>query len=94
MRIVELNDYSMTITKDSEDYPWFSIGGLYRKSVEWGCHIEVRKEPDYYRTDEPIRVANQASSEAVYTAGILVLLFKDRVDDNFHLYDRVTLGFV
>ena len=51
----------------------------------------VERDVNYYET-KPIRPpVYQKSSEAVYTAGRLVLFFSDPVDLDFQLYDKVNL---
>lgn len=91
MKIVELSDYSMVIMKDSDDPPWISAGSYYRSAQERGVPIIVERDTNYYET-KPIRPpVYQKSSEAVYTAGRLVLFFSDPVDPDFQLYDKVNL---
>lgn len=89
MQIVELGDCSMIIMKDSDDAPWFSVGKIYREAERYHRVIVVEKRFD----DEP-RIkydVEQASSEAIYSAGRLVLFFQDQVNPGFHLHDKVHL---
>lgn len=83
MQIVEIGDCSMVIMKDSEDPPWVSVGDTYRKAQE--CNSQIRVENDRY---------SMKASDSVYSAGRLVLFFKDDIGDRFHLHDRVTLDAV
>ena len=83
MRIVELSDYSMVIMKDSEDPPWVNVGDAYRKAQESCSNIRVDNDVYSLRT-----------SDAIYSAGRLVLFFKDDISDKFHLHDRVILSTV
>ena len=83
MQIVELGDYSMVIMKDSEDPPWRSLGDIYRKAKKFEDTIIVDTEQltfNYLR-----------ASEYLYTAGRLVLFFKDHIPPRFHLHDKVVV---
>lgn len=86
MQIVELGDCSMVIMKDSEDPPWISVGNIYRESLGKYRYISV-----YKAIDDDSEVS-QASSDAIYTGGRLVLFFSNPVNQNFHLHDRVELS--
>ena len=87
MRIVELGDCSMVIMKDSEDPPWISVGKVYREAKEHNRVILVEKSGnDDSDTQDDIW---QKASEYIYTAGRLILFFKDQVNSGFHLHDRV-----
>ena len=83
MRIVELGDCSMVIMKDSEDPPWESVGKIYRLANEFGLSIGV--------DIEQITINYLESSDYVCTAGRLILLFKDKIPDRFHVHDKVEL---
>ena len=82
MQIVELGDCSMVIMKDSEDPPWVSVGDVYRNALRCKAGvILVEKE-----NDEDIF---QKASDYIYTAGRLILFFKEQVNSGFHLHDKV-----
>ena len=81
MRIVELGDYSMTVMKDSEDPPWVSVGDIYRRA-----YSVILVDKGNQLTYEYIE-----SSDSVYSAGRLVLFFKDKIPSNYHLHDEVYL---
>ena len=81
MQIVELGDCSMVIMKDSEDPPWVSVGDVYRKAKKWHNQIAVAT---------PSMDCFIISSDFVYTAGRLVLFFKDDIKE-FSLHDKVDL---
>ena len=81
MQIVELGDYSMVIMKDSEDPRWVSVGDIYRNAKDFGGSIIVDKGQitmDYLET-----------YDYLYTAGRLVLFFKDHVPPRFCLHDKI-----
>jgi hypothetical protein len=82
MQIVELGDCSMVIMKDSEDPPWVSVGDTYRKAEKYGYNISVLSEN---------AISAEVSSDYVYTAGRLVLFFKDTISNDYHLHDKVSL---
>ncbi len=84
MRIVELGDCSMVIMKDSEDPPWVSVGNIYRKASKYNENIIVDK-------GNQLTYNYVESSDYVYTAGRLVLFFKEDISKKFSLYDRVFL---
>ena len=84
MRIVELGDCSMVIMKDSEDPPWVSVGNIYRKASKYNENIIVDK-------GNQLTYNYAESSDYVYTAGRLVLFFKEDISKKFSLYDRVFL---
>lgn len=84
MRIVELGDCSMVIMKDSDDPPWVSVGNLYRRAIRYNDTILVDK-------DDQLTYHYLESSEYVYTAGRLVLFFKDAIPSRFQLHDKVFL---
>ena len=82
MQIVELGDCSMVIMKDSEDPPWVSVGDVYRDALKYKngvILVEKRGNEDIF----------QAASDYIYTAGRLVLFFKEQINSEFHLYDKV-----
>ena len=83
MKIVELSDYSMVIMKDSQDPPWVSVGNVYRAAVKHHDSIIVDVEQ--------VTVNYIKTSDYVYTAGRLVLFFKDKIPSSFHLQDKVVL---
>lgn len=92
MRIVELSDYSMVIMKDSQDPYWESVGNIYREAQRKKMHIKVEFITNYYSL-KPIRESvSQISSEAVYTAGRLILFFSSPVSSNFQLNDNVEIS--
>ena len=84
MQIVELGDNTMVIMKDSEDPPWLSVGDVYRKSVEYKRSILVDK-------GDQLTYNYLEASDSVYTAGRLVLFFKDAIPERFQLHDKVYL---
>lgn len=85
MQIVELGDCSMVIMKDSEDPPWVSVGDIYREASKYlGNKILVDKE-------NQLTVHYLEASDYVYTAGRLVLFFKDAIPSRFKLHDKVFL---
>jgi hypothetical protein len=87
MQIVELGDNSMVIMKDSEDPPWVSVGDVYRNAIRKGkrnIRVWVLKEaPDLY--------VGMSSSDYIYTAGRLLLFFKDNIKPKFKLHSHVIL---
>lgn len=84
MQIVELGDCSMVIMKDSDDPPWVSVGDVYRKSVKYNRSILVD-------VGDQLTFHYLEASDCVYTAGRLVLFFKDAIPERFHLHDKVYL---
>ena len=84
MRIVELGENSMVIMKDSEDPPWVSVGDVYRNASMCDISISVDKG------DQPT-IQYLESSDYVYTAGRLVLFFKNNIPPEFKLHDKVYL---
>lgn len=84
MRIVELGDCSMAIMKDSEDHYLISIGDIYRTAVRYNERIIVDK-------GDQLTYHYLEASDYVYTAGILVLFFKDTIPSRFQLHDKVFL---
>lgn len=84
MEIVELGDCSMVIMKDSNDPPWVSVGNIYRKAIKCNDSILVDK-------DDQLTYHYLESSEYIYTAGRLVLFFKDAIPSTFQLHDKVFL---
>ena len=83
MQIVEMGDCSMVIMKDSEDPPWVSVGDAYRKAHEYNTQIRVENDEHSLK-----------ASDAIYSAGRLVLFFKEDIEGMFQLHDRVTLNAV
>lgn len=88
MRIVELSEYTMTVMKDSEDPYWSSISGYYRTSLKHGLSICVAKG-DY--PDEPEN--GVTSSDSVCSGGMLVLFFRDKINSEFKVGDKVQIYF-
>ena len=84
MQIVELGDCSMVIMKDSEDPPWVSVGNIYRIAIKYNDTILVDK-------GDQLTYHYLESSDYVYTAGRLVLFFKDAIPSRFQLHDKVFL---
>jgi hypothetical protein len=84
MRIVELGDYSMVIMKDSNDSFYHSVGNYYRMAKRNNYNMEVISA----------RGRSPHSTDAVCTAGRLVLFFKDKVSDIFKIQDKVEIVFV
>ena len=82
MRIVELGDCSMVIMKDSDDPPWVSVGDIYRKAAKYGETIIVDK-------GDQITFHYLRASEYIYSAGRLVLFFKDPIPPRFQLRDKI-----
>jgi hypothetical protein len=85
MRIVELGDCSMVIMKDSDDPPWVSVGNIYRKASKYNQSILVDK-------GNQLTYNYVESYDYVYTAGRLVLFFKDDISNRFSLGDKVFLS--
>ena len=85
MTILELGDYSMVIVKDSED--------PYRRSLK-----KIYYEADFYDKKIIVDVGNQIThyyieaSEFLYSARSLILFFKDKITDRFHVGDKVTVS--
>lgn len=84
MRIVELGDCSMVIMKDSEDPPWVSVGDIYRQAYSNDKRILVDK-------GDQLTYHYLEAADYVYTAGRLVLFFKDAIPSRFQLHDKVFL---
>lgn len=84
MRIVELGDNSMVIMKDSEDPPWVSVGDVYRRASKKNRNILVD-------LGDQLTVQYLESSDYIYTAGRLVLFFKENISSRFKLHDKVYL---
>lgn len=72
----------MVIMKDSEDPPWLSVGDNYRFAVKYNRHMMVDK-------DNQDTFNYLVASECIYSAGRLVLFFKDKIPPRFHLHDKV-----
>jgi len=87
MRIVELGDCSMVIMKDSDDPPWVSVGDTYRKATK---KDQKRKIRVYVQTLQN-GYRCEVSSDYIYTAGRLVLFFKDKIHPGFKLHSIVEL---
>lgn len=85
MKIVELGDYSMVIMKDSDDPPWKSVGKIARIAKEDG---------DIIVDVDQITVNYISASDFVCSGGKLVLFFKDKIPDKFHLHDKVSLAVI
>ena len=85
MRIVELGDYSMVIMKDSEDPRYISVGNYYRFATNNDRNIIVD-------LGDQITFNYLRASEFVYSAGRLVLFFKEKIPPKFHLHDRVAVS--
>lgn len=85
MRIVELGDCSMVIMKDSEDPPWRGPGDIYRKAKRYDGHILVD-------IGDQLTFHYLEASDYVYTAGRLVLFFKEDVPERFKLHEKVYLS--
>ena len=90
MQIVELGDCSMVIMKDSNDPPWVTVGSFYRQAGEGGI-ITVEKWVETSSNLDYELEAEAKASEYIYTAGRLILYFKDPIDPKFHLHDVVHL---
>ena len=84
MQIVELGDCSMVIMKDSEDPPWISVGDIYRHANDNYKRILVDK-------GDQLTFHYLEASDYVYTAGRLVLFFKNTIPSRFQLHDKVFL---
>ena len=84
MQIVELGDCSMVIMKDSEDPPWVSVGNIYREADRCGKTILVDR-------GDQLTFSYLESSDFVYTAGRLVLFFKDSIPSKYQLHDKIYL---
>ena len=84
MRIVELGDCSMVIMKDSEDPPWRGPGDIYRKAkgISRSILVDLGDQLTHYYIE---------SSDYVYTAGRLVLFFKEDIPERFKLHEKVYL---
>ena len=77
----------MVIMKDSEDLPWVSVGNVYRKAQKHNRQITVMVYTQV-TVDFPGTLIERTASEAVYTAGRLVLFFQEPLE-GFHLHDKV-----
>lgn len=88
MRIVELGENSMVIMKDSEDPPWISVGNTYRKAIRKGKKRNIRV---WALKETPNLYVGMDSSDYIYTAGRLLLFFKDNIKPEFKLHSRVIL---
>ena len=84
MRIVELGDNTMVIMKDSDDPPWVSVGDIYRRAFKYNEKILVD-------SGNHLTFHYLESSDYVYSAGRLVLFFKDNIPSRFQLHDKVFL---
>ena len=84
MRIVELGDNTMVIMKDSDDPPWVSVGDIYRRAFKHNEKILVD-------SGNQLTFHYLESSDYVYSAGRLVLFFKDNIPSRFQLHDKVFL---
>lgn len=89
MQIVELSDYSMVVMKDSEDSMRFSIGTIYRLAKQYRSRIYVKR----IDADSDTYDAIQETDDCIYTAGRLVLFFKDHISSKFQLHDKVLISF-
>lgn len=87
MQIVELGDYSMVVMKDSNDPYWYSVGRIYRSAQRENYDIKVVGGRASYQS-------SPNSADAIYTAGKLILFFKDKVSNKFKVHDKVELIFV
>ena len=87
MQIVELGDCSMVIMKDSEDPPWVSIGDVYRRAIRKNKKRKIRVYANTYQDTYLLEV----SSDYIYTAGRLVLFFKDKIRPEIKLHSTVKL---
>lgn len=84
MQIVELGDCSMVIMKDSEDPPWKGPGNVYREAKYGNKTILVDK-------GDQLTFHYLESSDFVYTAGRLILFFKEDIPSRFQIHDKVYL---
>lgn len=85
MRIVELSDYSMTVMKDSDDPPWINLGDIYRSVV-------THNYPMFVDAGNQLTVDYISTKEYVYAAGRLILYFKHKIPERFHLHDKVCIS--
>ena len=83
MRIVELGDCSMIIMKDSDDSMRYSVGNIYRNCKKYGIMPAVTLDGEEYLS------FYQTPSDMIYTAGRLILFFKEGIDSRFHVGDKV-----
>lgn len=85
MTILEKSDYSMVIVKDSEDPYWISLKSIYDDANQHGKKIivDVGDQITYYYME---------ASEFLYSARSLILFFKDKITDRFHVRDKVTVS--
>lgn len=83
MRITELGDCSMVIVSDPEDPSWNNLDEIVREARVTEKPILVDSDPTqltfYYLT----------ASEYMYSAGMLVLYFKESIPDRFCLDKQV-----
>ena len=86
MQIVELGDCSMVIMKDSEDPPWVSVGDTYRKATRKDKKRKIR-----VWIDASNNLSSMSSSDYIYTAGRLILFFKEDIKPDFKLHSCVLL---
>ncbi len=93
MRIVELNDYSMVIMKDSQDPSWVNVGDVYRRAFERNVPRRIMVcalSP----LGDSMSIGRMTTNECLYSAGRLILLFKDKIKDAFKLHSKVSLEVV
>ena len=89
MQIVELGDNSMVIMKDSEDPFWMSVGDIYRKAKNEEYSMAVGIFQYVNGSFEHKHNNFQIASEYIYSAGRLILFFKEAIYPMFHLHDKV-----
>lgn len=85
MRIVELSDYSMVVMKDSDDPPWVNLGDIYRSAVAYNY-------PMFVDAGNQLTVDYISTKEYVYAAGKLILYFKNKIPEKFHLHGKVCIS--
>ena len=84
MQIVEMDDYSMVIMKDSEDPPWEGVGDIYREASKYRKKILID-------VGDQLTIHYLEASDYIYSAGRLLLYFKDIIPSRFQLHDKVFL---
>ena len=74
----------MVIMKDSEDPPWENVGDAYREASKYRKKILVD-------VGDQLTFNYLEAIDYIYSAGRLILYFKDVIPSRFHLHDKVYL---
>lgn len=85
MTITNLSEYSMVITKDSEDKPWLSISQIVGLSVNYAvCVTKYMEDANYSNTALP--------KELVGSGITIIAYFNKDVSHIFKKGDRVVMS--